>query len=182
MSSTTGAGPSPTRQVTDQRWRPSARLWERPEYQRLWLQIEHHAWRTIALVPGEIGLPTYEVASLLTAIGAHYGTPIGVFDLRDVRLNRALAVIARACEEMRVGERILFATRTIRENLATIPVARASDGVILCVAIGSTPLRLVEETIEQVGRDRFLGSLVVRAPAQGPRASSPEDSRRRLEA
>jgi hypothetical protein len=111
-----------------------------------------------------VGLSTIEVASLITSVGAHYGTRVGLFDLRDVRPNRALGVLAAACEDVQSGERLVFATRSIKENLATIPISRASDGVILCVAIGSTPLRLVQETIDQIGKDRFFGSLVLHVP------------------
>jgi hypothetical protein len=149
---------------TANRPRAGARPWERAEYQRLWLRMERRAWRTLAIVPGEEGMSTYEVASVIMALGVHHGESIGLFDFRDIQIPRVLPVIEAACGRMSQGERILFATRSIRENLATIPLARAADGVVLCVSIGTTSIGFVEETIDQIGRDRFLGSIVVRAP------------------
>jgi hypothetical protein len=145
-----------------------------PEHQQLWLRIESRTWRTLAIVPAEEGISTYDVASLIMSIGVYCGESIGLFDFRDVMLKRVLGVIEDACAQMNQGERLIFATRSIKDNLATIPLLRAIDGVVLCVALGSTPIRRIEETIEQIGKDRLLGSIVVREPE--PRASAPRPS------
>jgi hypothetical protein len=160
----------------------SVRPWDRAEYQRLWLRMERRDWRTLAIVPGEEGMSTYEVASLIMSLGVHHGESIGLFDFRDIQIPRVVPVLESACGRMGQGERILFATRSIRENLATIPLARATDGVVLCVSLGSTDLGFVEETIDQIGRDRFLGSIVVRAPRPAPPAPPVTSWRRRLSA
>jgi hypothetical protein len=160
----------------------TARGWDRLEYQRLWLYMASRKWRTLAIVPAEEGMSTYEVASVIMGVGAHHGASIGLFDFRDVRLHRVLTVVADACEHVMPGERLIFATRSIKENLATIPLARAADGVVLCVSLGSTRISLVEETIEEIGRERFLGSVLVCDPPS--RARAPRRARlwRRLEA
>ena len=160
----------------------TARVWDRAEHQRLWLHLQSRAWRTLAVVPGEEWMSTYDVASLITAVGAHHGESMGVFDFRDIRLNRVLSAVEAATRDMRQGERIVFATRSIKENLATIPLARASDGVVLCVSLGSTSKRLAEETLEQVGRDRLLGTLLIRERATPVAVPPPGSLVRRLEA
>ena len=167
-----GGGPPP----------PSARPWDRAEYQRLWLRMESRAWRTLAIVPGEDGMSTFEVANLIMSIGAYHGESIGLFDFRNVTVPRVLDVIEDVSRRMAPGERLLFATRSIRENLATIPLARATDGVVLCVSLGSTKLGFVEETVDQIGRDRFLGSIVVHAPRVRRPAPSATSWRNRLSA
>jgi capsular exopolysaccharide synthesis family protein len=43
-------------------------------------------------------------------------------------------------------------------------VARLADAVVLVVAAGSTPYRLVERAVEAVGRERVLGVVLNRAP------------------
>lgn len=146
--------------------RPSriARPWEQDEYQRIWLQMVSRDWRTLAIVPAEEGMSTYDVANLVMALGASHGESIGVYDFRDVRVNRVIEVVRGARSQLERGERLIFATRSIRENLATIPLARATDGAILCVSIGSTSMGLAAETIDQIGKERFIGSLLVRAP------------------
>jgi hypothetical protein len=159
-----------------------AHPWERADYQRIWMRVSSCDWRTLAVVPGEDGMSTYDVAHLIMVLGVSHGESIGVFDFRDVRANRALEVIKAAEHQIERGERLIFATRSIRENMATIPLARATDGAVLCVSIGSTAMRFATETIEQIGKDRFFGSLLVRAPnieVPGRRATSLQ---RRLEA
>jgi hypothetical protein len=162
-----------------------SRLWERSEYQRLWLQMRCRDWRTLAVVPSEEGMSTYDVANLIMTLGGHYGESIGVFDFRDVRGPKVLGALRAAFGQMRPGDRMIFAARSISENLATIPLARATDRAVLCVSIGSTSIRRVEETIAQIGRERFLGSLVVHAlgdGAGGVPVAPPVSWYRRLEA
>ena len=156
--------------------------WERAEYQRLWLQMGSRDWRTLAVVPGEEGMSTYDVANLIMALGVHHGESIGLFDFRDIRMNRVLEVIEWASSKLERGERLIFATRSIKENLATIPLARASDSAVLCVSIGSTSMGFVAETIEQIGKDRFIGSLVIHGPGDEAPSPPPTLWRRRLEA
>src|SRR5262245_31677542 len=99
-----------------------SRSLNRAEYQRLWLRMESHEWRTLAVVPGEERLSIYDAAMLLMALGAHHGEEIGLYDFRDVRLSRVLAFLKVAAGHVSDGERLIFATRSIRENLATIPL------------------------------------------------------------
>jgi hypothetical protein len=159
-----------------------SRPWERAEYQMIWLRVASRDWRTLAVVPAEDGMSTYEVATLLMTLGASHGESVGVFDFRDVKMNRAVDVIKDVERQLDRGERIVFATRSIRENLATIPLARAVDCVVLCVSIGSTSMGFATETVEQIGKDRFIGSIVVRAPQAEEDDKSVIELRRRLEA
>ena len=158
-----------------------ARPWERTGYQRIWLRVATSEWRTLAVVPAEDGMPTHDVANLIMTLGVFHGESIGVLDFRYVRVNRALDAIRTAESQLEPGERLIFATRSIRENLATIPLARATDGVILCVSLGSTSMRLATETIEQIGKERFLGSIVVRVESDDASARKVTPSQRRLE-
>lgn len=161
---------------------PVGRPWDRPEYQRLWLRMGCRDWRTLAVVPSEEGMSTYDVANLIMALGVHHGESIGVFDFRDVSGCKALDVIRAALGQMRPGDRMIFAARSINENLATIPLARATDAVVLCVSIGSTSIRCVEETIAQIGRERFLGSLVIHGLGDGVPIAPPVSLYRLLDA
>ena len=160
----------------------SARPWERGEYQRIWLQMACRAWRTLAVVPAEEGMSTLDVAKLVMALGVAQGESIGVFDFRDVRVNRVADALRGARSQLDDGERLVFPTRSIRENLATIPLARATDAAVLCVSLGSTSMELAAETVGQIGKERFIGSILVR----GPRSEAPDprgiEQRRRLEA
>lgn len=151
---------------------PIAGSGDNAEYQRIWLATQSRAWRTLAVVPVDEGISTFEVASLITTLGLHHGESVSVADLRDVRLNRVGAFLEVAGELVSRGQRVVFATGSIKENLATVPLARAADGVVLCVSIGATMLGSIEETIEQIGKERFLGSILVRGSARNARGAA----------
>jgi hypothetical protein len=159
-----------------------ARPWERASYQRIWLRVATYDWRTLTVVPAEDGMPTYDVANLIMMLGASHGESIGVLDFRDVRTNRALDAIRTAESQLDPGDRLVFAARSIRENLATIPLTRATDSAILCVSIGSTSMQFAAETIEQIGKEHFIGSILVRASSDAAKPRPVTPAQRRLEA
>jgi hypothetical protein len=136
--------------------------YDHADLQRIWLSTQRHAWRTLALVPVDEGVSAYEAASLITTLGVHHGESIHLADLRGLRLNRVPAFLQVCALMVSRGQRVVFATRSINDNLATIPLARAAEAVILCVAIGSTRIGLVEDAIAQIGKERFIGSMLIR--------------------
>lgn len=149
--------------------RPITGPWDRPDCQRIWLGTQLKDWRTLAIVPADEQLSTYEVASLIMALGLHNGEPIGVADLRDVGLNRVRASMEVVEVHVGRGERVVLATSAITTNLATIALARAADAAVLCVSFGSTSLALARETIDQIGKEHFLGSVLLHQSDVKPR-------------
>lgn len=145
--------------------RPIVGPWDRPDCQRIWLGTQLKDWRTLAIVPADEELSSYEVASLIMALGLHHGEPIGVADLRDVGLSRVRASLEVVDVHVGRGERVVLATSAISTNLATIALARAADAAVLCVSFGSTSLALAKETIDQIGKEHFLGSVLLHQSA-----------------
>ncbi len=138
-------------------------FWNDPSWQKIWLAIQAKDWRSLAIVPGNQGLSTLGVAQALVDVGwQHRGLPIGLADLRNVTLPYIDAVIDEVRTHIQSGERVLIALRSPFENPAAIPIAQAADGALLCVGLGQTRISGAEETLEQVGKGRFLGSIVVR--------------------
>lgn len=135
--------------------------WDRADWQRIWLATQARPWQTLAVVPADDGMSTYEVATLITALGQHHGEPMGFGDLRDVPLSGVTSVLDKMAWHVGRGERVVLATRSTRENLTTVPLARAADAVLLCVTLGTTPIEVVEEAVGHFGRDRFLGSILL---------------------
>lgn len=150
-----------TRTFTTDELPPIAGAHDQAHLQRVWLGTQRRAWRTLAVVPAGEGISSYEVASLITALGRYHGESVSLADLRDIRLNRVQVFLDAARELVDGGQRVVFAARSVDENLATIPLARAADAVILCVAFGRTSLSSIEETVAHIGKDRFLGSMLV---------------------
>jgi hypothetical protein len=156
--------------------------WNRADWQRLWLATQSRPWNTLAVVAGERDISTLEVASLITTLGLNFGESLGLVDISDVDLNRVAPIIELTEQVVAAGSRVVFAARSISENLATIPLARACDCVILCVTLGSTTVAMVEEAVAQIGKERFLGSLLVKGQRPDPGGPSISPIRRRLEA
>ncbi|MEO7331756.1 MAG: hypothetical protein ABI193_24485 [Minicystis sp.] len=141
---------------------PAAGAWSFAEGQRIWLLTQGRPWQTLAIVPVDDGVSTYEVASRIAALGHEQGECIGLADLRDVQLNRVAAFLEVTRLLVSRGRRVVCAMSSIKDNLATIPLARASDGVILCLSLGKTLIASTEETIAEVGQERLVGSMLLR--------------------
>jgi hypothetical protein len=140
--------------------------WDRTDWQRMWLRTQSRDWRTLALVPGDDQTSTFDVANLIARLAIDHGESIHVADLRELRLQHVDAFLEGSRWDAGQGERVLFATRSASANLATVPLARAADCAILCVSLGRTRLDAVRNTVEQIGREHFLGSLLVRASTE----------------
>ena len=138
--------------------------WDRADWQRMWQHTQSLEWRTLALVPGDEHTSTLGVANLIARLALDHGEEVQVADLHALRLKYVDAFLEATRWEVTQGARIIFATSSAISSLATVPLARAADCVILCVSLGMTSRDAARTTIEQVGRDHFLGSLLVRAP------------------
>jgi hypothetical protein len=90
------------------------------------------------------------------------GEPSSVCDLRDLSMRLVDYQIREVHTQVNAGTRVLIALRSIFENPTAMPVAREADAVVLCIRLGKTDVMAAEETITQVGRDRVLGSIIVR--------------------
>jgi hypothetical protein len=138
-------------------------LWNDPSWQRIWLAIQGKEWRSLAIIPASRGLGTLEVAQTLVDVGwQHRGLPIGLADLRNVTLPYIDSVIDEVRAHVFSGERVLIALRSIFENPATVSIAQAADRALLCIGLGATRIAGAQESIEQIGHARFLGSVIVR--------------------
>jgi hypothetical protein len=143
--------------------RPKARFWDDIRLQKLWIALQRRPWRSLAVLPGSEPADTMEIAEVLGQIAWTYqGEPTTVLDLRDVSLRLAEYQIRESQQQAESGVRVLIGLRSIAENPASSLVARESDAALLCLELGSTHLQSALQTIEEVGRERIVGSLLVR--------------------
>ena len=70
--------------------------------------------------------------------------------------------------------RVILALRSANENPTAIPLARTADAVVLCIGLGTTAIKSAEKTIDEIGRDRVLGSIVLKPvkPSKGAKATN----------
>lgn len=139
------------------------RYWEDVKLQKLWLATQRRTWRSLAVMAASKSVDTLPIAEMLAQIAWCYrGQPSCVFDLRDVSLRLAEYQVREAHAQVESGTRVLVALRSIGENPTAALIAREVDAVVLCVQLGKTELKAAENAIDEIGRDRVIGSIVVR--------------------
>ena len=130
--------------------------------QTLWLSLQRRTWQSLAVLAASKGVPTLEAANALARIGWWYtGQPSCVFDMRDLSLRLLEHQIRNMGAQLQGGERVFVALRSPAENPTASPLAMAADAVVLCVELGKTDIKGAKQTIANIGRDKFLGTILV---------------------
>jgi hypothetical protein len=134
---------------------------KRTDWLKLWFATQRVPWRSLALVPAGKMPPdfTVEIAVSLVQIGAmHLGSPIRIADGTGVPLNQLAQFMSELEAVQQSEDPVLIALGPTRENPTTVSLARAADAVLLCVPLGQTTTREAKRTLDEIGRDRFIGS------------------------
>jgi hypothetical protein len=145
-------------------------VWDDMRLQKLWLSTQRREWRSLAIVGANREIDTLWVAELIAKLAWSYrGTPSCVFDLRDLSLRLVEHQEQGVAAQVREGQTVTIALRSILENPTAVPMARAADAVLLCVGLGTTDIKTAEQTIAEIGRDRVIGAIVVRRGRGDPK-------------
>jgi hypothetical protein len=133
------------------------------EWQKLWLATQRRPWRSLAVVPVGGGVPTARVARALAEVGSgHLGPGMMVTDATSVTLEGLRASMQSWTKRRGPIDRVLIALGSVLERPASLALAQAADASILCVVLGDSSISEATRTIEEVGRRRFLGSVILR--------------------
>ncbi len=145
-------------------------FWDDLRLQQLWISLQQRAWRSLALVSAGEGVSTLEAANVLAKIAwAYSGEPTCVFDMRDLTLRLLEHQLRDMATQLEGGERIFIPLRSTTENPTAVPLARAADAIVLCVTLGETTAKAAARTVEAIGRERFIGTILL-GKAAPPRA------------
>jgi hypothetical protein len=140
--------------------------WRGVEWQRLWLSLQSKPWTALALVPASRGAPvdfTLTMAVTLARTGIlHLGAPVHVADGTQVELSRVIEFTEEIKHYQAIGDRILIALGPIEDDPIAETLAQAADRLLLCVLFESMSFGESKRTVKKVGKDRFLGSTIVR--------------------
>jgi hypothetical protein len=133
-------------------------------WQRIWLRAQGRDWVSLALIGSSPSFPhaTLRVAGMLARISEELGHPLVVLDARGVELRTMASIQARMRSLAARGTRAITVLQLPMYNPITVPIAQAADASMLCVFVGESRLANAQQTIEQVGRDRFLGTVILR--------------------
>ncbi len=114
-------------------------------------------------------IETLPIAELLAQLAWRYhGQTSGVSDLRDLSMRLVDYQVEDIRARVEEGTRLVVALRSIFENPTAASIAKKTDGVVLCIALGKTSFKAVNETIATIGRDRIVGSIVLRPRTKRP--------------
>jgi hypothetical protein len=132
-------------------------------WQRLWLATQRREWRSLAVIPVGGRIATPPVARALVSVGSsHLGAAIRLNDATAITIAGLGACLRGFTHPRESAARVIVALGSVLENPASLAVAQAADAAILCLVLGESSISEAERTIEEVGRARFVGSLILR--------------------
>jgi hypothetical protein len=130
--------------------------------QELWFVTLQKPWRTLVLVPAQAGLSIRPLADALSTMGQlHRGVPFQILSAEGMTVEQ-LAELTVATEDAPEGQpgRIIVLDPITVNPLGTA-VALAADSALLCVEYGTADLADAKRTLDQIGRERFIGCVAL---------------------
>ena len=136
-----------------------------PVWQRLWLRCQQHDWQSLAFIGSSKRDPdgVLEIAHGMARLASELGQELTVFDARALGLKDMGRMLAQIQSITSRGKRCIVVLKLVTENATTVPMAQNVDAALLGVFIGETSVVAATRTIEEVGRPKFLGSVVLNA-------------------
>ncbi|MFT3768673.1 MAG: hypothetical protein QM820_24770 [Minicystis sp.] len=136
---------------------------DRPDWQRLWLAIQRTPWRSLAVIPAHHDIPTTRVARAITQVATrHLGPTALVGDATAITLDRLQAAVSCWIARPEGDPRVVLALAPVLTSPASLALAQAADAAILCLSLGRTALADAARTVEEVGRSRLLGAVILK--------------------
>jgi hypothetical protein len=152
-----------------------------PELQRLWFALERRAWSYLTIVPAQPGGPALEAATAILEAGAPYAysQKIHLQDATGITPGDATRLVVQLRERIAQGERVVVVLDSLLTHPASLPLALASDGVLLCVGLGDTEFSAARKTMEYVGAERFVGSVIFPKAQKKKKARAAQDKKKK---
>ncbi|HQY62718.1 MAG: hypothetical protein IPF92_27270 [Myxococcales bacterium] len=134
-----------------------------PIWQRLWLRCHQSDWQSLALVGSSARDPEamLEIAQGLARIGKELGQELAVFDARKIGLVDMDGTLQQVKALTQKGKRCLVVLNLVSENATTVPMVQSLDAALIGVFIGETTVVAASRTVDEAGRSKFLGSIVL---------------------
>jgi hypothetical protein len=91
----------------------------------------------------------------------HLSRDITVIDVRSVTLKDLRPRLGDVKTRTARGDMVIVAVGPVGVNPTAVAFAETADAAILCVTIGASHLADADRAIEEIGRERFLGTAVL---------------------
>ena len=128
----------------------------------LWFMLERYAWSTLAVLPVRSGTDALGMAWGIASAGWLYrGGSVEIIDGTNAEPDTAADILLTAPALVAGGRKVVIPTDSPLTNPAAIAIARVADAVVLAVPLGTSKLADARRAIESVGRERFIGSIVM---------------------
>jgi hypothetical protein len=132
------------------------------EWQRIWFSIRQQGWTSLALVPSHSAIQVTKVAeSLADTARVQAERPVTVIDAIGIQLENVESTVHAIGDAAAGGDWVIVAVDAIADNPAAIAVVQACSAALLIVRLGESLLASAHGTLDAVGRERFLGSVVL---------------------
>jgi hypothetical protein len=133
-----------------------------PNMQRLWFSMLRFSWSSLAIVPTDAEYETSQLMEALVEVGRQHGAkPIRQVSGVGAALGDVQALTRSIREITDFGAYAVVSLDPIAQNPAALHIARATSGVLLAVRIGESLVASARSTVDAVGRDRIIGSIVL---------------------
>jgi hypothetical protein len=144
------------------------------QWQRVWLQVRGAGtWKSITVVPSDPSVSSIDLVCSLVAVGNQLVEgPVVVADLRGVPLRYIEMAKSEVRRRTEAGETVIVAVSTLDESPAALPIARATDAVILGVGLRKTGFFKLRQVVRQVGAKRILGAVSLKERNQSSQRTS----------
>jgi hypothetical protein len=137
------------------------------DLQNLWLALEKKkTWRVLAVVPATRQIASLDIASAIAEVAWQYrGEPTVVLDLREITMRLVDYHRKEIDEHVKKGDNVIVALSSIQQNPTTIALAKNADTSVLVVRLGETSMKSAVKTVEEIGHDKFAGTIIARPKA-----------------
>ncbi len=131
-------------------------LWD-----RLWVELAHSAWFSIALIPASPQVRVGELAEALAAVGSLYqGGPVCFVNAEGIGRSECRSLVDRVAMAKENHGLVLAVDAPIASDSALL-LAREADAAVLALELETTPLADARSTISLVGRQNILGAVTL---------------------
>jgi hypothetical protein len=150
------------------------------EAQELWLSVTRRDWQTLAVIPAHRDGSALSVATALAEAGSLLrGKPVELFSADRADSAGDSVLNARATSPITLNpvpfgglppssEKFgrVVALEPLSSNPAGATIAQAAQAVLMVAERGVTELRVARRTMEMIGRDLFVGCVLISRPAK----------------
>jgi len=130
----------------------------------LWSVLtQKEQWSSLVVVPAQPGASGLEAGRAIVSVGNRYrDRPIRFIDAQGLPPGVASRLVRDMRSHVEQGGMVVTCIDSILTNPVGLEVALAAERALLCVPLGSTQLTEARQTLELIGKARFLGSVTLR--------------------